>query len=478
MWNEEDKKRGYKIGRVEDLRVPLKPIDIKAFLDDPLGYSESLKWINAELLEHVQNPLMSREDIDGWMQAWEDNLEIKDWTEADEELKEKCIRNFREVMNTEWLNEKWLGQINERSFGEKSNEKESVVEEEDERFISLNSLLSSGIEKPEWLIESITKKSGITMFIGEYKSAKSFLAMYLTLCVANGVDFLGFKNKQGPRIVLFIDEENGEIDLAERFRRIAEGMNLKTDKIYLLIFKDFKLQGKNSVGWKFAIRDFIEKHHPALIVCDSLVRLIEGDEDKSKDAREVFEFIKPFKTKTNWLLLHHTPKGVENARGSGDWVAQVDDAFIIKSSGKRNEHKFTLKTYRSRGAKFLEGIDFQLIGDEEEPIIFNCLGNRTQFNKRQEYEKSAFDIASWLIKTEITNFKSADVKKQFPDMPDTRKVQALKYLYDNSCLSRIGNTTEGKYFAILEGLTKFVNSYLQIGEMEINLPNEINGNYG
>ncbi|GEM_PF-3700914 len=472
------KGEGYTIYELDEVREDLRLINIKAFLDDPLGYSESLKWINKELFGVFDDwPFVTREQIDERMTTWEELLEVKDWTDADEKLKEKCISNLREAFKTEWLEDKWSKQILDRAFPNKSDkEKSEKPNEKNEMFITLNYLLSSGIEKPEWLIESITKKSGITMFIGEYKSAKSFLAMYLALCVANGIDFLGFKNKQGSKKVLFIDEENGDITLADRFKRIAEGMNLKTDGIYLLIFKDFKLQGKSSPSWKFAIRDFIEKYEPALIVCDSLVRFIEGDEDKSKDVREVFNFIKPFKTKTNWLLLHHTPKSSETARGSGDWIAQVDDSFIIKSFGKREEHKFVMKTFRSRGADFLEGVEFQLVGEEEDPLIFKCLGNYSAVRKKQEYEKSAFEISSWLIRDKITNFKAADVKKQFPYMPDTRRVQALKYLYNEKCLSRVGSLNEGRYLAVHKELNKFAENYLQIGKTEIALDNGVNGN--
>ena len=39
------KGEGYTIYELDEVREALRPINIKAFLDDPLGYSESLKWI-------------------------------------------------------------------------------------------------------------------------------------------------------------------------------------------------------------------------------------------------------------------------------------------------------------------------------------------------------------------------------------------------------------------------------------------------
>ncbi len=238
-------------------------------------------------------------------------------------------------------------------------------------YITAKELYESEIEEPEWLVDKIISKKGITMFAGEQASSKSLLALHIAFCVATGESVLGkYPVKKGR--VLYIDEENREIGMKDRYVRIIKGTDDKTYDLNIdfLICKNVKLD-EQIVAKRIA--EYIEERNPDLIICDSMVRMMTKDEDKAKDVRKIFDVIKNLDT--SWLLLHHTRKtgnSIKDVRGSSDFVNMCDNVFsLVRRQGL---HTFALRQEKSRGATFVSGVEYQILGSENtDPINFKFL---------------------------------------------------------------------------------------------------------
>lgn len=307
-------------------------------------------------------------------------------------------------------------------------------------WITAKDLLEKTIREPDWQVDKIISEGGISMIAGTKKSNKSFLALYMAVCVSTGQPVLGkYEVKKGR--VLYIDEENGEVETKNRLKRVMDGLGVKECDMDFLIYKDLKLEHrKNSVLRKRQqnfIKKYIDERKPVLIICDSMVRFMLGEENSSSDVREVFDFIKPFKENTSWLLLHHTPKGKLDARGSGDWFAMVDDALVLQRCGKgADRHKFKLRTESSRRINYITGDKYKVVGEEGEPLIFEYQGEDESQARRKVFEVLADKIMEWVKGEELTEFKRNKVNALFKNMPVSRITDALNYLLEENVLKQ------------------------------------------
>jgi len=317
-----------------------------------------------------------------------------------------------------------------------------------EQYISSKDLLEKNIPKPTWLVQDIVQNSGLSTIAGVYKCSKTFFALYLAICVSKGLPVFNKETIKGR--VLYIDEENGEIDMQDRVKRIMQGMDLKDVDIDFMIYKNIKLEhNKDKMRRNIHIKmlqDYIKDRQPVLIICDSMVRFMCGDENSAKDVREVFDFIKPFKKECAWLLLHHTPKSnTSDARGSGDWFGQCDEALIMDRIGK---NKFKLKHKASRHNTWLYGEKYEIVGEENMPITFNYLGADEKMDEGKVSDTLGKLITKWYSDNELNEFKRQDVNKQFKKWAPSTITNALNLLCDDLVLDRSGKTKNTIYKVI------------------------------
>ena len=198
---------------------------------------------------------------------------------------------------------------------------------------SLEVLLSKGVPEFKWLIQNIVPKRGITILGGDSGSHKTWFAMTLALSCATGNLLFGvFEVMKGK--VLYIDEENGIITLLNRFYKLKKGLQIvqPLNNIELSIFNNVKL---DAPGTSKVLESIIQKHKPSLVIIDSMVRCMFGEEDKARDVKLIFDTLKGVMEKFEiaFLILHHTVKGnsrnKKGLRGSGDFSAFADMVFMF-----------------------------------------------------------------------------------------------------------------------------------------------------
>lgn len=185
-----------------------------------------------------------------------------------------------------------------------------------------------------WKIHKLVPDRGITIFGGTSGAYKTWVAMQLALACASGEKFLEhFDAKKAT--VLYIDEENGDITLPNRFEQLIKGHDHKHDfnNLHVVQFANIKLDDGLVAG---KLSYYIKQHDVRLIIFDSMIRCMNGEEDKSKDVRIVFDTLKTLLKEADDLsviLLHHTAKGkrgLEGLRGSGDFAAFADVVLMFQ----------------------------------------------------------------------------------------------------------------------------------------------------
>lgn len=311
------------------------------------------------------------------------------------------------------------------------NDEKPIVSEK-----SVEDYLVEGIPQVEWLVEGMIKKGGITLLTASPKSSKTLTAMYLASCVSNGEDF--FENKTECTKVIYFDEEMGLTYFLDRMKRMKEGTKLSMKKIIPKCMEGLKLRGQKSNYWKQVIAEYVKNNEHILFIVDTCRRTLDdGKEDKSDDISEIFNTISPFKSKSSWLLLHHTTWDGKRARGSSDWEAFPDNIFNLERKGK---DLFVLSSKAHRGTSQIDGIRYRFTGTDKEPIKVEFMGNKL-YNENSIIHDTAIEIATWLNDSKIGEFKRAQIKEQFKNIPYTRVTNALNMLCEQDAIGSFG---EGK----------------------------------
>jgi len=300
--------------------------------------------------------------------------------------------------------------------------------------ISVADLLKADILSKEWWVEGLLPKGDLTILAGKPGHFKSFLAMELAVCCATGRNFLKFVTK--PSRVLYVDEENGEVALKERFTALMLGHGLQADnleKVGLLIFPGLKI---NTDKGQKRLKQLVERHKPDVVVLDSLIRVFEGDENASKDMKRVFDTLKTLMAEhgTTFLLIHHVRKGkgkvhIDDVRGSSDIVAGASSVMMINRTVKRS-YKLTQEKNRHK-AELSKGIEFT-VSDKETlegtGIEIAFLRETESYSTTAEYLEG--ELKSWLTENFVRGdvFKSGKAYKQFNSYTQGTVLQALKKL--------------------------------------------------
>jgi hypothetical protein len=165
-------------------------------------------------------------------------------------------------------------------------------------------------EPDDWLVEGRLPAGGTSILAAKPKVGKSTLSRELTVCVAFGRDFLGWKTKRGP--VLYFTLEESIPGLQAHFAKL--GAKDLTNEIQL--FYDWT-----------APADFLKKleaeiadKKPALIVLDPLLKFFRvKDENNYAEVTAILQPIQALaqKYKVHVLVVHHNGK---TDREDGDAV--------------------------------------------------------------------------------------------------------------------------------------------------------------
>lgn len=234
--------------------------------------------------------------------------------------------------------------------------------------------------------------AGLTLLAAPPKTGKSFLALDLACCVAEGKPFWGFDTVQGD--VLYCDLEGTEWRTQDRFPAVGRKSKQDCPASLSLAYKaapvDAGLIGQLD-GWIASVKN------PRLIILDTLAhvkgRAARGEDAYTADTR----FMKPLHDLAvdkgvAILAITHTRKAngfvlddpFDAVIGSTAQYGNSDAGWII--GGKRDDDK---KQFTAVGRDF-EPVSFEIERSKGGRWVFNGTMDAVQErNQRDEYQHDA-----------------------------------------------------------------------------------------
>ena len=266
------------------------------------------------------------------------------------------------------------------------------------QIMSLRNLIESDIPEPEWWVKDILPKRGTTIIGGDSGNKKTFLALEIAIKCSTGGDFLDmFECKKAK--VLYIDEENDKSLIKSRMIKLLKGNQIY--EIPNLLAFAFGNQLKLNKKGKGLLDKLLTEYKPDIVILDSMVRFIEGDEDRSSDVKKNTGVLKFLTNKHNcsFLVLHHTPKrkpgSKHSLRGSGEFSAFVD--LLIMVSGTVN---LKLKQEKNRYDGAVEIGGFELIDCENNGL--KVVSIEIDKNTKTKFEQSKEIIPKWISEKKVS----------------------------------------------------------------------------
>ena len=185
--------------------------------------------------------------------------------------------------------------------------------------------------KPE-LIHGILRMSHKMLIVAPSKAGKSFLQMELAICMAEGIDWLGFHCEMGK--VLYVNLEVDPESCLHRFHDVY--MRMGIDPKHLDNITIWNLRGRAIPMDKltpFIINRYKDKGFVAIII-DPIYKVITGDENNATDMSAFCSYFDRIALETNTSLIycHHHSKGAsgkyrnsaDRASGSGVFARDPD----------------------------------------------------------------------------------------------------------------------------------------------------------
>ncbi|KKM82124.1 hypothetical protein LCGC14_1322730 [marine sediment metagenome] len=187
-------------------------------------------------------------------------------------------------------------------------------------------------EPQQWLIENQIPKAEIGFLVGKRGERKTFLALFLSLCLASGKECMNDKVPEKKK-VLWIEEETGKDNLTLRTIDMAKGMGLDKEKldIRFISYSGLKLDDEGteiSPNKKFSeFRKIVAEFKPDLIIDDCLQRSVnfEVDKDNASISKFFTEIVRPMTRAygCSWLFIHHLRKGLNGNTRNEDPLDEV-----------------------------------------------------------------------------------------------------------------------------------------------------------
>jgi archaellum biogenesis ATPase FlaH len=208
---------------------------------------------------------------------------------------------------------------------------------------SIPSIYSYEARNIEFAVEGLIACGCVTLISGESGCGKSTLVTAMAGAVARGGEFAG--RRCAKRKVLILDRENGIEVVRERFERlgIAEDGPLVWGG-----WLEEEVPAPNAPR----ICQWIERTDPKpLIVIDTCVTFLEGDENSATDVRRLMDRLRQLANLGAAVIgLHHSGKAdtAKDYRGSSYFKGGSDVALQMTNFGGAELSKMNLKAFKSR----------------------------------------------------------------------------------------------------------------------------------
>jgi 5S rRNA maturation endonuclease (ribonuclease M5) len=231
---------------------------------------------------------------------------------------------------------------------------------EEYKLIDGETLSQMEIEEIPYLIESILPAEGFCFIYGAEGVGKSLVALSMALSVAKGEDWLNVFKVPNKANVLYIDKENTQSTIIKRLKAMGTAPKniywLKTPEIFQL-----NTEKGNLSEFAQALTTLVTEKRITLIVVDSLVDLMVGNESSSQDTQIFFSALRQLFPNIAIIVLHHENKpatgtyrtAAQRVRGSTNINAQATIMFRIEHIAK-SKTEITMQQTKNRDSQRMD----------------------------------------------------------------------------------------------------------------------------
>jgi len=218
-----------------------------------------------------------------------------------------------------------------------------------------------------YLIKDYIPEQSIVEIFGSPGSGKSFVALDMAFCIANGIDWHNRRTGQGT-VVCILGE--GFFGTGQRLRALEIKHGIPANNL-IVSKQPASLTDEQNALW---VADAVHQYDPVMIVIDTLSRNFGGgDENSTRDMNAFISNLDLYlKGDATVVLVHHSGHAEKGrARGSSVLNGAVDVEYCISKS----ESMLTMINTKAKEFEPPKGLSFEMTPQEldwqdedEEPI--------------------------------------------------------------------------------------------------------------
>lgn len=258
----------------------------------------------------------------------------------------------------------------------------------------------------KWIVEQLWTEAAFGIVGAEPKSWKSWLTLYLGICVASGTRaFNRFEVQQGP--VAVFSAEGGQGLLRQRAELLCNAMKQPIpDDLFAIDVPVLRLDDPTTSA---RILSTVQGQGVRLLILDPLRELHGGDENDAADIARLLEPLRGLQREgCACMLVHHLGKrsegrssrapqrGGQRLRGSSALHGAVDSALYLETEGEGEKKRVTVQaehraavepapfTLRLRHSKLEETVLLEIVDREVEEKEKTDRATVEQQQKRQQ----------------------------------------------------------------------------------------------
>lgn len=190
---------------------------------------------------------------------------------------------------------------------------------------------------PPMLVDGLVPGEGITLFHADPRTLKTWIAEDVAIALASGMPTLTTLDTSGPVTVLYLSNEDGKRQTADRLRKLARGRGLPgiPDGLLLAIHAGAWLDEES---WQAKVITLAKREHVRVVILDPLRSLTAAVDKGPSDLQPFTRFLRLLIQASGCalILVHHDTKPIVGQpdtrkrayRASGGAVFSIADSPI------------------------------------------------------------------------------------------------------------------------------------------------------
>ncbi len=249
------------------------------------------------------------------------------------------------------------------------------------KLLSWLELTNGEYKEPEWVLKDLIAKGSVVTMFGSGGTKKTYIAIDLAVCLQIKKEWLGFKICDNSS-VLFVDEESGKNRLAQRMYEAKNGYGVKGElNIYAICMARYSLRDASDAN---ELKQYIKETGSKFLFIDSLVTVLCGDDNSSKEITQLYTNLRTIATELNIVIviIHHANK-LEGYRGSTAIRDQSD--LLIQVTSKSTSPNIDFKTDKERDIAHVEWAAVSYLEKGKKFYLTSSVKKLTKLGSVQEY---------------------------------------------------------------------------------------------